>query len=65
MEMRCFRKPLGITYMNHISNEEVKNRIKQAIGRYDDLLTTVRHRKLKWYRHMTRSSGLAKTIPKI
>ena len=29
---------------------------------YDDLLTTVRHRKLKWYGHVTRSSGLTKTI---
>ena len=35
---------------------------KRAIGPYDDLLTTVRHRKLKWYGHVTRSSGLSKTI---
>ena len=27
-----------------------------------DLLTTVKRRKLKWYWHVTRSSGLAKTI---
>ena len=27
-----------------------------------DLLTTVKRRKLKWYGHVTRSSGLAKTI---
>ena len=47
MEMRCFRKLLGITYGDRISNEEVQIRIKQAIGPYDDLLTTVRHRKLK------------------
>ena len=62
MEMRCFRKLLGITYMDRISNEEVQNRVKQTIGPYDDLLTTVRHRKLKWYRHLTSSSGLSKTI---
>ena len=44
------------------SNEEVKARIGNAIGPYDDLLTTVKRRKLKWYGHVTRSSGLAKTI---
>ena len=60
--MRCFRKLLGITYRDRISNEEVRNRIEQAIGPQDDLLTTIRHWKLKWYGHVTRSSGLAKTI---
>ena len=33
-----------------------------AIGPYEDLLTTVKRLKLKWYGHVTRSSGLAKTI---
>ena len=31
LEMRCFRKLHGITYRNRISNEEVQNRVKQAI----------------------------------
>ena len=62
MEMRCFRKLLGITYRDRISNEEVQNRVKQATGPYDDLLATVRHQKLKWYLHVTRSSGLTKAI---
>ena len=42
IEMRCFRRLLGISYKDHITNEEVKNRIRQAIGRYKDLLTTVK-----------------------
>ena len=29
---------------------------------YEGLLTSEKIRKLKWYRHVTRSSGLAKTI---
>ena len=58
----CFRTLLGISYRNHITNEEVKARIGNAIGPYEDLLTTVKRRKLKWYGHVTRSSGLAKTI---
>ena len=62
MEMRCFRKLLGISCRDHITNEEVKARIGNAIGPYEDLLTTVKRRKLKWYGHVTRSSGLAKTI---
>ena len=62
LEMRCFRKLLGISYRDHITNKEVKERIGNAIGPYEDLLTTVKRRKLKWYGHVTRSSGLAKTI---
>ena len=45
-----------------LSNEEVRNRTRQATGPHEDLLTTVKQRKLKWYEHVTRSSGLAKTI---
>ena len=62
MEMRCYRRLLGISYKDHITNEEVRRRIENAIGPHVDLLTIVRQRKLKWYGHTTRSSGLAKTI---
>ena len=62
MEMRCYRKILGIHYTDHVTNEEVHNKITDAIGPHDDLLTAVKKRKLKWYGHTSRSSGLAKTI---
>ena len=62
LEMRCFHKLLGISYTDHITNEEVKVRIGNAIGPYEDLLTSAKRRKLKWYGHVTRSSGLAKTV---
>ena len=39
----------------------MKTRIGNAIGPYEDL-TSVERRKLKWFGHVTRSSGLAKTI---
>ena len=62
LEMRCFLKLLGISNRDHITYEEMKARIGNAIGPYEDLLTSVKRRKLKWYGHVTRSSGLAKTI---
>ncbi|GFN94161.1 endonuclease-reverse transcriptase [Plakobranchus ocellatus] len=62
MEMRCYRRLLGISYKDHITNEEVSRRTENAIGPHVDLLTIIRQRKLKWYGHTTRSSGLAKTI---
>ena len=57
--MRCSTKLLGISYRDHITNDAVKNRIRQAIGPYDDILTTVKKRKLKWFGHLSRASGLA------
>ena len=62
LEMRCIRKLLHISYRDHKNNEEVKARIGNAIGPYEDLITSVKRRKLKWNGHVTRSSGLAKTI---
>ena len=62
MEMRCYRKILNISYKDHVTNEEVRAKIQQAIGPHEDLLTMVKRRKLQWYSHVFRSSGLAKTI---
>ena len=62
LEMRCYRRLLNISYKNHVANEEVRNRIQKAIGALDDLLTMVKKRKLRWYGHISRSSGMAKTI---
>ena len=45
--MRCFGKLLGISYRDHITNNAVSNRIRQAIGPYDDIFTTVKKCKLK------------------
>ena len=61
MEMRCYRKILRISYKDHVTNEEVRAKIQQAIGPHEDL-TIVKRRKLQRYGHMSRSSGLAKTV---
>ena len=62
MEMRCYRKILHISYKDHVTNEEVSVKILQATGPHEDLLTIEKRRKLQWYGHVSRSSGLAKTI---
>ena len=62
MEMRCCRKILRISNKDHVTNEEVRAKIQQAIGPHEDVLTILKRRKLQWYGHVSRSSGLAKTI---
>ena len=62
LEMRCFWRLLNISYNAHVTNEEVRNRIQNATGVHDDLLTMVKKRKLRWYGHISRSSGMVKTI---
>ena len=54
MEMRYYRKILHISYKDRVTNEEVRAKIQQTIGQHDDLLQR--------YGHVSRSSGLAKTI---
>ena len=82
--MRCYRRLLNISYKDHVTNEEVRNRIQNAIGVHDNLLhvmneevhnriqnavgvhdnllTMVKKRKLRWYGHISRSSGMPKTV---
>ena len=42
MEMRCYRKIQRIFYKDHVTNEEVRAKIQQAIGSHEDLLTIVK-----------------------
>ena len=62
MEMRFYRKIPQISYKDRVTNDEVRAKIQQAIGPHEDLLTIVKRRKLQWYGHVSRSTGLAKTI---
>ena len=45
-----------------VSSHEVRAKIRLAIGSHEDPLTIVKGRKLQWHGHVSRSSGLAKTI---
>ena len=60
LEMRCYSKLLNISYKDYVTIEEVRNRIQNAIAVHDHLM--VKKRKLRWYGHISRSSGMAKTI---
>ena len=59
MDMRCYSKILRILYNDHVTNEDVRAKIQQAMAPHQ---TIVKRRKLQWYGHVSRSSGLPKTI---
>lgn len=61
-EMRCYRKILNISYKDHVTNNVVRDRITNAIGPHLPLLSIVRRRKLDWFGHTVRSSGLTKVV---
>ena len=60
--MRYYRRLSNISYKDHVTNEEVRRKIQEAIAEHDELLTLVKKRKLRWFGHVSRYSGLAKTI---
>ena len=60
--MRYYRKILRFSYKDHVTDEKARAKIQQAIGPHEDLLTFVKRHKLQWCGHVSRSSGLAKTI---
>ena len=62
VEQRSYRKILHISYKDHVTNQEVRAKIQQAIGPHEDLLMIIKRHKLQGYGHVSRSSGLAKTI---
>ena len=57
-----YRRILNISYNDHVTNKGGRNRIQNAIRVHDDLLTMVKKWKVRWYGHMSRSSGMANTI---
>ena len=48
---RPHRVQLRILYENYVTNDEVRAKIKQAIGPHEDQ-TIVKRRKLQWYGHV-------------
>ena len=50
------------SYTNTTLSTRKSAKIQQAIRSHEDLLTTVKRCRLKWYGHVSSSAGLAKTI---
>ena len=61
-EIRCYQRLFNISYKDHVTNKEVCRKIQAAIGEYDKLLILIKKWKLRWFGHVSKSSGLAKTI---
>ena len=47
-EVRCYRRLLNISHKDHVTKKEVRRNILAAIGEYDELLTLVKKRKLRF-----------------
>ena len=58
-EVRCYQRLLNISYKDHVTNEDVRRKIQASIGKHDEPLTLVKKRKLRWFGHVSRSSGFA------
>eukprot|EP00794_Sanderia_malayensis_P009858 gene9858-biopygen8121 len=56
-EVRCFRRILGVTWKQKVTNAEIKRRITNEIGTFEPLLETARRRKLQWFGHTSRKDG--------
>ena len=61
-EIRCPRKLLRISYMEHKTNVWVRSKINFLVGPQEPLLASVKRRKLAWFGHVTRHDSLSKTI---
>ena len=47
--MRRCRRLLNISYKDHVTSEDVHRKNQAAIEKYDELLTLVKKRKLRWF----------------
>ena len=61
-EMKCYRRLLGISWMDHKTNEYVRGQVTILAGPQEPLLATVKRRKLQWFGHTARHNSLSKTI---
>ena len=61
-ETKCLRKLLGISYLEHWTNDQVRKKIKDLVGPQEPLLATVKRRKLIWFGHVMRHNTISKTI---
>ena len=61
-EMKCLRKFIRISYSEHKTNVWVQSEMNSLMGPQELLQTTVKRRKLAWFRHVTRQDSFYITI---
>ena len=61
-EYKCLRRLLRISYLEHKTNQFVRDTVSALVGPQEPLLATVKRRKLAWFGHVTRHNSLCKTI---
>ena len=61
-ESKQHRKLLGISYRERKTNEYVREKIEDLVGKQEPLLATVKRRKLAFFGHMMRHDSLSKII---
>ena len=57
-EMQCYRRSMEISYIEHVTNDEVLERVDQK----RKLLAMVKTRKLKYFVHISRHTSLENDI---
>ena len=61
-ETKCLRKLLRISYMEHKTNDWVRNRISFFVSPQESLLATVKRQKFAGLGHVKRHDSLSNTI---
>ena len=61
-EIKCLRKLVRISYLEHKVNDWVRNEINSLMVSQDPLMTTVKRQKLAWFEHVTSHNSLSKAI---
>lgn len=56
LSMNCCRATLDISYIDHVINDAVRRTIKEESVTLEDVVTILKKRKLKWYRHVVRDN---------
>ena len=62
MDASSYRVLLNISYKDRATIEDAHRKIQAAVGEYYVLLTLVKKRKLRWFGHVSGSSGSFKMI---
>ena len=59
-ENKCMRKILRISYVEHRTNAYVWDRISSIAGPQENIMATIKRRKLTWFGHVLRHKSLKK-----